>query len=572
MSSCLCTSAWRLGRVMAGFDRPRLFAAFAALITLTTVVSLAEAQISPGELHSSHAFLEGVDNCVRCHSPQGNQLPDKCLECHTLIAEQRRTGKGLHARTEYRECVLCHVEHHGRDYNLIYFEGGEESFDHRVTGFELEGKHAGLKCRQCHRPENIRSQSVVAAKNVSLERTWLGLERACASCHVDEHHSQFTQACGDCHAASSWRPAAGFDHSAARFVLRGRHVDIPCDKCHVFQTFVDPPSDSGFVRYRPVDHGQCSSCHRDPHAGRLGPNCTDCHDAAGWGQVRAESFDHDRTRYPVEGRHITVPCDKCHGARGSTGPLKFASCSDCHSDYHERAFARRDKRGACEECHTVQGFRPALFTISKHAATDFALSGAHLAIPCEKCHRTPEGYQKFTFTSVECLECHRDPHQGQVDRLVAVAGCRTCHTDRTWSDVYFDHSTTSFPLAGRHTTVACRSCHLREGPPQVTEVRFAPLSDRCESCHTDVHRGQFAGDETGTDCARCHTPPAWTQLHFDHTRDASFVLDGAHRAVPCNKCHPSVSDQTGRYVRYRGVTTQCAACHGNSAGGRESKS
>lgn len=63
------------------------------LIAGVLLISVARAQISPGELHRAHAFLEGVDNCSKCHGGSTEQIPSKCLACHTAIAAGRPNRK-----------------------------------------------------------------------------------------------------------------------------------------------------------------------------------------------------------------------------------------------------------------------------------------------------------------------------------------------------------------------------------------------------------------------------------------------------------------------------------------------
>ena len=62
----------------------------------------------------------------------------------------RSSGRGLHAGEDYQDCVDCHVEHHGRDFDLVFWPDGQVGFDHGVTGFALQQSHARLQCRQCH--------------------------------------------------------------------------------------------------------------------------------------------------------------------------------------------------------------------------------------------------------------------------------------------------------------------------------------------------------------------------------------------------------------------------------------
>lgn len=547
---------------------------FAGLIMVAALFTTVQGQISPGDLHRAHAFLEGVDNCVKCHSPKGDQLSDKCLVCHNAIADQRKIGKGLHAGKENAECFLCHVEHQGRDFDLIYFRGGQSAFDHGQTGFRLDGKHTGLECRQCHTPQFIQDPVIREAKNLSLERTFLGLDSSCIDCHFDEHREQLSDNCQFCHNTSAWRPAAGFDHADAAFTLQGKHLTVQCAKCHAAETDVQSSDDAEFNRYKPIAFAQCSNCHADVHKGRLGHDCESCHTLDGWKNVKTTQFNHDQTRFPLRGKHITVTCKQCHGQRSTTEPLKFAACMDCHSDFHKGAFADRTGHGACEECHTVEGFRPSNFLFDQHAATDFPLQGAHLAVPCQSCHfvstSTGNDQYKFVFTSLSCLVCHKDPHREQVDKFVSVDGCQYCHSEQSWRAIKFNHDSTDFPLDGKHAAVPCRGCHAGKDRFDVASIVFTPLQQNCRFCHSDPHHGQFTQSDNSGDCAACHNSLSWKNLDFDHDIDTRFALEGAHRRIACNKCHKVESDETGSFTRYHPLDIRCESCHGTKPVKQES--
>jgi hypothetical protein len=244
--------------------------------------------------------------------------------------------------------------------------------------------------------------------------------------------------------------------------------------------------------------------------------------------------------------------------------LKFAACRDCHSDFHRGEFAKRPSQGNCEECHTVRGFAPAQFLMAQHDRTDYPLRGAHLAVPCLACHKqsgaSGASNLSFVFASTRCQVCHKDPHRGQVDNLVAASGCELCHVVETWNRVSYDHSKSNFPLEGGHTKVACNKCHAdMASTSDIKAVRFTGVRTDCQSCHADIHRGQFTSDNT-TDCSRCHSPANWKASKFDH-KSSRFKLDGAHRTVACGKCHPSMTDEAGSFVRYNPMDTSCASCH-----------
>jgi len=456
------------------------------------VVDMAKTQISPGELHQSHAFLEGLDNCNRCHDPKRDNMAENCLACHTVIKQQLLKSKGLHAQKEFAKCELCHVEHQGRTFQLVYFKDGTSSFQHSTTGYKLEGKHASLDCRNCHNNKNIQGVEDLKKQGVSIERTYLGLNRDCLSCHFDEHRGQLSKDCFNCHTYESWKPAPGFDHSRTVYPLTGRHEQVDCIKCHIQIVSGAGKDDKAYLTYASTKHNQCSDCHSDAHKGRLGLNCNQCHNTSGWGSVKMTNFDHSRTNYPLLGMHAQVACEKCHGDRITKG-LKFADCRNCHKDFHKGEFANRASKGACEECHSVQGFLPSSFTMLNHEETLFPLTGAHRAIACIECHVNTSGknseYQ-FSFESLRCLECHQDPHNGQVSKFLNAGGCESCHQSQSWVSINFDHEKTNFPLEGAHIGVPCTKCHKSEVSGKNHFIRFKPVSTKCSTCHS----GNVAGE------------------------------------------------------------------------------
>ncbi len=288
-------------------------------VLLSGVAASGRAQISPGELSRAHAGLDGSTKCLECHEAGRGVAADKCLTCHTALGARIQAGRGLHAQAGHQECGRCHIEHHGRDFELVFWgKEGRASFDHAKTGVPLEGAHARLRCDQCH-----------SAKS----RTFLGLSMDCASCHSDVHRGRFAPtSCSSCHTQSSFRPVAGFDHSRTRFPLVGEHRAVACDRCHTTD------AQSGRRRLAGVAFDSCKSCHADPHKGRQGESCASCHTPAGWRQLSA-SFDHGRTAFPLTGSHRKVSCDQCHRPQaGSSARLfkgtAFQSCTACHSDPH----------------------------------------------------------------------------------------------------------------------------------------------------------------------------------------------------------------------------------------------
>jgi hypothetical protein len=504
------------------------------------------AQISPGELSAPHAKVEGSQNCLKCHDPRKGVSPEKCLECHPALRGRIQAGQGLHARAEYRPCETCHVEHHGRDVDLVWWgDKGRESFDHQLTGYPLEGKHASLQCASCHSPR--------------LGASYLGLKRTCTPCHADPHRGQFgSSTCESCHGQQAWKPAR-FDHSQTAYPLTGLHAAVACDKCH--PSVKGPGGESR--KFKGIAFDSCARCHRDAHQGKLGVNCTQCHSTAGWRRYDAKAFDHSRTAYPLAGRHAAVACGKCH-LPGRPMRFKHDQCSDCHADTHRGQLARRADKGRCDVCHTVEAFSPARYGPEEHKTSAYPLAGAHLAVPCDACHRRDaRKVMRLRFATTRCVDCHKDPHKGELDRYAPKAGCESCHKVDSWRAVTFDHSRTHFALTGGHLKAACSACHKKpESGPEAGRMKLAGLPLSCAGCHRDVHARQLADAKGVTACERCHETESWKAARFAHDRDSTYPLQGAHARVACGGCHKAEGSGSARFVRYKPLGKDCKDCHG----------
>lgn len=543
------------------------------LILFTFAGSL-YAQLSPGDLSNSHKNLEGLDRCTKCHDAGKKVSAAKCLSCHTILKERIESGKGLHKNPKFRRCESCHVEHLGRDYKLIFWKGGKKSFRHEETGYWLKGKHRELDCNSCHKAELIMDKNKLRLQGKDLERTFLGLNTDCLSCHRDEHRRQLGRDCSSCHDMDHWKPAAGFNHNQANFALTGLHRDVACEKCHTIVTDHAFKDDDSYVKFKGIRFARCSDCHNDAHGGKFGMNCNSCHTTGGWQKLNRSRFDHNLTNFPLKGRHATLRCQQCHLEGQPKKGVRHANCSDCHQDYHRGQFSGRSGGDQCENCHTERGFLPANYTINQHNLSKFPLDGAHLAVPCNTCHSeaiVAGGYRtrRFQFQTLECQACHRDPHSGDTIKISANDGCKFCHNTNTWKSVNFDHTITGFRLKGKHASTACTKCHKPniKGADQAA-IRFAASSPLCKDCHSDVHAGQFAATPPGTKekvsvCSKCHTFLDWRPVKFDHNRDAAFSLEGAHQFVPCEKCHKIEFENGTKFVRYKPIKANCRDCHGN---------
>ncbi len=268
---------------------------------------------------------------------------------------------------------------------------------------------------------------------------------------------------------------------------------------------------------------------------------------------------------------LEADCGNCHAPFSKE--TQNGLCLDCHkavrADIQKRqgfhGHAPAVKGQECRHCHTdhkgreadIVGLNAAAFD---HHLADFTLEGRHAGAGCAACHRPG---RKFREAPADCAACHRedDVHAGALG-----SGCGDCHDARSWQGAAqrFDHDRTRFRLTGAHAKVRCKACHVGEV--------YKGLSTTCNDCHRldDVHQGSF-----GTACQRCHRTDGWKAIQFDHDRDTTFPLTGAHRRVDCNACHVGnayeenvgqrcIDCHRGDDVHHGHNGTACARCHDTS--------
>ena len=511
-----------------------------------------------------------------------------CSQCHepaNIGAQERATIKLKDLSKTYlglaTACATCHKDpHEGRfgqtcqqchnfeDWKSVYVgQSGQTKFDHSKTRYPLTGEHTQVACAKCHTPgpDNKPRYTGIAFNQ-------------CSDCHKDPHHGSFPQGCQSCHSTWGWKKISlnavneRFDHSKTKFPLEGKHASVDCAQCHAGGDFK-----------KPIAFQQCMNCHKsDPHSGQFASRpdrgeCASCHTVNAWKPSTFALKEHAATLYPLQGGHARLQCDQCHVPKGKDTQfkIKFAHCTDCHSDRHAGQFAAAPYFNACDRCHTLEGYSPSTFTIAKHRETHFVLTGSHLAVPCGDCHKESAEFNPKTaiyhWRELGCTSCHADPHHGEFkDRMQQVradgtiAGCEACHSSKSWKELSgFDHSKTTFPLVGAHRATACMDCHK---PPNMEtsllDVNFKSAPGRCEDCHDDVHGRQFSV-ESVTHCAGCHNSMKWKPSLFDHDRRTAFPLAGAHQNVRCGECHKLTETMEGKAVLfYKPTPKECAACHG----------
>jgi hypothetical protein len=527
--------------------------------------------LAPGPLMQGHKDLEGND-CLKCHDAGKGISSTKCMDCHKDIKKAFDSKSGFHG-INTQACIKCHSDHKGRDFDSTTVD--TKSFDHaKLTGYSLEGKHASIKCLECHTQK--RTDKVIRKNEIKF----FGQASTCVSCHKKDDVHFFKgdfgkKDCIACHTNKSWTDQVKFNHNAdTKFKLVGRHAEMKCNDCH------QPDKKQKKVMkyaWANLQTAKCLACHQDQHKKNLGPrfsggDCTVCHSQSLW---KIEKFNHDITNFKLKGRHIETACIDCHKPAGAQkakgGPqallknLNFTGlktqCLSCHQDFHKFGGFKSPQMGdlnQCLKCHTEKDWQ-STHSFDHNQNTRFALDGEHLGLKCTDCHlpnaskaNTPKKNQMKTIFTVStptyhwknldlktCETCHKSPHVGVFSPKLLQQKCTTCHTTEGWamhkSGTGFDHSKTRFPLTGAHQSTKCADCHTVQGK-QVFKFKSAP-AQLCAECHTNIHINQFSTTFSAQSCTQCHTTKNFTErLDFDHSK-TKYPLMGQHSNLKCAECH-----------------------------------
>ena len=170
-----------------------------------------------------------------------------------------------------------------------------------------------------------------------------------SSATTQSPHGRLDIPCEKCHTAQGWVPIRAipeFAHGRTGFPLRGLHVKVQCQECHVDPVFVNVGK-------------QCQDCHADIHRRKNGAQCELCHRDTGW-QVSVHAINEHQDRFPLLGAHAAVDCYSCHKV-GTVGPFNrqglSTECVSCHlNDFRKTRSPNHQAQGFstdCLQCHSV---------------------------------------------------------------------------------------------------------------------------------------------------------------------------------------------------------------------------
>jgi len=290
-------------------------------------------------------------NCKQCHSEESfafnkslkvfdhNKTNFKLIGKHLLVdCKKCHTGKSLTEPIKHANCNNCHADYHKGDFthkgiatdcsechtNFGFTPSTFTIEKHNATKFKLEGAHLATACAACHKKE----------KDWKFKK----MGKKCVDCHTNIHKGSIDEKfmpnedCRVCHNVINWKQVT-FDHNKTDYKLEGSHVKANCAECHYKK------DDKGIEKQQFEGLSQeCSTCHKDSHFGQFAVNgktdCTKCHGLDRWENSK---FDHNTSRFKLDGAHRTVKCEECHkpvwNEKGKYIEYKFKNieCSTCHS-------------------------------------------------------------------------------------------------------------------------------------------------------------------------------------------------------------------------------------------------
>lgn len=235
-------------------------------------VTWAAKGIEPAGLSIRHRTGPVAESCTQCHSWTRGIVEAKCEKCHQDIRQRMSTAMGYHG-TLKGDCVNCHKEHPGASQSIVLLD--RKQFDHNLTAFKREGKHATLECDACHKQRRTPTTPGIYYTGLKFN--------SCTDCHPDPHAGQFVAECESCHSTAGWtRATLALNHD--RFPLEGKHEQTACEGCHVPTA---PGAHLAEAQFRGLKSG-CTDCHKDPHLQKLGTFCVKCHTTStSWKRIAA---------------------------------------------------------------------------------------------------------------------------------------------------------------------------------------------------------------------------------------------------------------------------------------------
>ena len=383
-------------------------------------------------------------------------------------------------------------------------------FDHnQFAKFPLTGAHATVLCASCH-----------------VGGHYQGTVATCAGCHskdfattTNPNHvaAGFPQTCETCHNTVQWLGAT-FDHSTTKFPLTGKHTTVACAQCHTNGQYATLPT-------------TCVSCHLPDYQKTTTPNhvaasfpqtCETCpqHDAVAGRDVRSQHHQVSADRQAHDRRLRDVPCQR--PVRDAADDLRVLPPAGLSENDDSEPRRGQLPAGPARLCHNTDAWLGAVFNHNTHQvpADRKAYDGRLRDVPRQRPVRDPADDLRL----VPPDRIFRRPRAPNHVAARFPQTCETCHNTTQWLGAAFNHSTTKFPLTGKHTTVACATCHVNG--------QYATLPTTCVSCHLPDYQKTTTPNHVAASfpqtCETCHNTDAVARSDVQSQHDEVSADRKAH--------------------------------------------
>jgi hypothetical protein len=273
--------------------------------------------------HREHAKMSAMGGeCSDCHHFGEGERITSCKECHSLTASSDLRQPGLKG-AYHRQCMKCHEAWSGETNCEMCHT--KKALPGPTDFAQMAGGHGDPSTAPRPMPDMAQPDTKVwhstygGGTTVTLHHKnhteKYGID--CAACHHAE-------GCGSCHHKQGVTAQVSRGEQALHATCNACHSEMSCDQCHLQK---EAPAftheRTGFPLTGKHAKLQCRACHGDPyHFTKPSPSCEGCH--ASWTMGK---FNHQATGVALDENHKEIGCEICHVKRAFAEP---PTCTECH--------------------------------------------------------------------------------------------------------------------------------------------------------------------------------------------------------------------------------------------------
>ncbi len=475
--------------------------------------------------------------CASCHTahnirPAAKMASDigTCLTCHnTPDILSYKQSKHFALRTSNKVLALGCKACHGGAHDILSMQN--------PTSRTHPGQSAKL-CMTCHPVTSAKFRSSVHHSAILTKN---GVSKKCTDCHgahgiFSASKSQASKGCLSCHLDQKKLGSAKNSDRLVQFAkeyvtsVHGRisstgREGASCVDCHGDHVKMSSKDPAAPTRRENIP-AMCGRCHAQAAAdfaqsshgqslqkgGTDAPVCTDCHGEHGIGSITSGSN-------PVSRKNESKVCMKCHAENADQAknfPVSRKFMKNYTTSVHGLAVSSGNLKAAvCSDCHT--GHK--VLSASNPQST---VNKANISSTCGagSCHPT---VKTDYVASVHGMSLAR----GQWDNPT----CTDCHGQHDIIKTTDERS----PVFGSNLAKSvCLPCHAKVQMAEKYGITSNPADSYLDSYHGLALSG---GSKVAANCASCHG------VHnIRSSADPASLIHPDNLQKTCGKCHPNSTE------------------------------